>query len=156
MLRYSLAVSLLLSLPSLGFAQNGATALPIEGVWRIADRINPDPHMNGPATGPSLAVFTKKHYSILAMHNGQPKVAPFKTPGKPTDAEKIARYEYWDFVVATAGTYEVKGTTLIRHPSVAKDEPGTGATSSDELKFEGNNTMWHISKQRSVKYVRLE
>jgi hypothetical protein len=64
-----------------------------------------------------------------------------------TDAEKIARYEQWNPFIANAGTYEVKGTTLVRRPRVAKNETVMARNSSleNEFKLEGN-TLWAITK----------
>ena len=47
-----------------------------------------------------MIIDTKRHYSVLAQDGDgrqQPREVPppFKTPGKPTDAEKIALYEHW-------------------------------------------------------------
>ena len=167
MLRRTLVAGLLFCLPSVGFAQRGSATPSIEGVWKIAERTDSAaPQLNGTATQPSLMLFTKTHYSVLSVQSLQPrpKVEPIKTAGKPTTGEKLARYEHWNLFVANAGTYEIKGTTLIRHQLVGITEsvagPAAGFTTS-ELKFEGNNTMWHITKlqpsgERRVKYVRVE
>jgi hypothetical protein len=116
----------------------------------------------------SVVIYTKNHYSIVEMNNPRqlPSPAPPKVAGKLTDAEKVARYEDWLAVTANSGTYEIKGTTLIRRPLVNKASPPPGAKTYEdavrELKFEGNSKMLQIAKSADGKtmttrtYTRLE
>jgi hypothetical protein len=102
--------------------------------------------------------------SCLQLNQPRAAVAPAKDPRNLTDAEKIARYEQWGPFIATAGTYEVKGSTLTLHAMVAKsvDVMTTGATQTWELKLEGANTFWLIppadraTTSPQVKLTRLE
>ena len=60
------------------------------------------------------------------------------SPGKLTDAEKLARFDAFDPFTANSGTYQVSGGTLTTHALVAKN-PGTmGTTQTREFKIEGN------------------
>jgi hypothetical protein len=125
---------------------------------------NPSSDMNPPA---NVIIYTKRHYSMMVLNTLRgPAPAPAKVANKLTDAEKIARYDDWLPITANSGTYEIKGTTLIRRPILAKGSPATGTITADavrELKFEGNNTMVQIVKSADGKtetarrtYARLE
>jgi hypothetical protein len=61
-----------------------------------------------------------------------------KDPEKLTDAEKIARYDEWAPFAASAGTYEVRGNTLVTHNVVAKMVRGMTLTEQATIKFEGD------------------
>lgn len=148
MLSRALPIMLLLSIPTLGFGQARAVAPSIVGVWTLAETVWPPGAIGVTNTNPqpSLYIFTNKHYSVLSVNSTQPrpKFGPLKTPSKPTDAEKIARYEQWDPFTANAGTYEIKGTTLTRRHLVAmRDDVMSGPPNVAEFKLEGD-TLWLI------------
>ena len=155
------------SAASVGFSQAKPSATPsIEGVWRKTSEVTTgaNPSSN-PKVPSSVVIYTKNHYSIVEMNNPRqgPAPAPPKVAGKLTDAEKVARYEDWLPVTANSGTYQIKGTTLTRHPLVEKGSPAPGAADAvRELKFEGNNKMLQIAKSVDGKstttrtYTRLE
>ena len=48
-----------------------------------------------------------------------------KNPDSLADGEKLAKYAEWEAVTGQAGTFDVKGTTLTRHPTVAKNVSGS-------------------------------
>jgi hypothetical protein len=142
------------------------TKSPVEGVWKIVDvvRTGPNPfHVSNPQ--PSLVIFTRGgHYSwVNVMGNtARPTVDPPKDPGNLTDAEKIARYEQWRPFAANAGTYEIKGSTLIRRPIVAKNVNLMTRESRLEFKLEGRNTLWLIplpdetATEPTIKLTRVD
>ncbi|HVH26077.1 MAG TPA: hypothetical protein VM818_04935 [Vicinamibacterales bacterium] len=146
-----------------------SAAATIQGVWKTTSAIttgaNPTTDTDIPA---SIVIYTRNHFSIVEMNNGrqQPAPAPPKDPAKLTDAEKLARYEDWLAVTANSGTYEIKGTTLIRRQLVAKGSPAAGQKTYEdavrELRFEGNDKMFQTVKAADGKsvttrtYVRLE
>ena len=80
-----------------------------------------------------------------------------------SDAEKIAFYEQWRAFAANAGTYEIKGSTITRRPSVAKN---VGVMTRQEpliseFKMEGPNTLWILPpaerpNDAKVKWTRVE
>jgi CHAT domain-containing protein/tetratricopeptide (TPR) repeat protein len=133
-------------------SQSGsATAQSIEGVWKGVSVVVTGP--NGytiPNRLPMMIIYTKRHYSVLAQDGDgrqQPRQVPppLRTPGKPTDAEKIALYELWAPVVADAGTYEVRGSTLIQRQIVSK--AGTPIERTREVTIEdGGQTLVEITK----------
>jgi hypothetical protein len=143
---------------------------PVEGVWKIIEVVAPssNPAEKGATTTdsnpqPSLVIFTRGYFSQLSVMGGQPRpaVEPAKDPQNLTDAEKIARFEQWRPFSATAGTYEIKGTTLSMRVMVAKSvQVMTSQTPLEwTLKLEGTNTLWLIGKSATeprFKLTRLE
>ena len=157
--------------PSQPDAARSQTKSPVEGVWRIAEVVLPGatPAEKGTTITnpqPGLIIFTRGHYSQLAVRGQQPRAAaaPAKDPENLTDAEKVARFEEWRPFTANAGTYEVKGSTIIRRATVAKSvEVMTGATPvTSEFKLEGANTLWltptgeRAATDPRVKLTRVE
>jgi hypothetical protein len=127
-------------------------ASPIEGVWRITERITPpgNPQAQGVTVTqtnpqPGLIIFTRGYYSEMYVTGGQPRpaVAPASDALNLTDAEKIARYDQWRPFTANAGTYEINGSMLIKHPIVAKTvDVMTSGARPLEFRLEGKNTLW--------------
>ena len=150
MLNRALLVTLLVSVPTLGLAQGGATGPSVDGVWKVAEIVTTgaDAATNA-SPQPSLIIFARGHYSYLSVDGTAPRptFADPKDPDKLTDAEKIARYEQWRSFTAQAGTYQIKGTTMTRRPLVAKNLAvmTTNPPIVQEFKLEGN-TFWLIRK----------
>jgi len=125
----------------------------LEGVWKVVEvtvpSANPansamrDTTISNPQ--PALVIFTKGYYSVLGVQTSQPRVAsePPKDPNNLTDAEKIARFTEWSPFVANSGTYEIKGSTVIRHQIVSKsaDVMNRQTPLTDEFKLEDANTL---------------
>jgi hypothetical protein len=106
------------------------------------------------------------HYSYISIGGTTPRetLPAAADPEQLTDAEKIARYEHWGPVTANAGTYEVQGTTIVRHPSVAKNQAYMTPETSVSQEFElAGDTLWLISRSAAdqpasetrVKLVRV-
>ena len=95
---------------------------------------------------PSVVIFTKGYYTYLSQWNtAAAEVSPAEDP-KLTDAEKLARYEQWSPFTANSGTFELKGVTLTRRPTVAKnDAVMTGAPVTTDVQMEGDS-IWLITK----------
>ncbi len=142
------------------FAQTGRAAPSLEGIWKVTKVVkagvaNTDPQ-------PGLMIFSRGYYSttrVLSNEARQQAPAP-KDPEKLTDAEKIARYEEWALYAASAGTYEVKGDTLITHNVVAKMVRGMTLTEQAEIKFEGDTFVarpkpGQPNSDRQTTYTRL-
>ena len=157
--------------PSQPAADRGQTKTPVEGVWRIAEVVIPGatPAEKGTtitSPQPSLIIFTRGHYSQLSVRGREARAAAAapKDPQNLTDAEKLARFEEWRQFVANAGTYEVKGSTIVRRATVAKSvEVMTSATPvTSEFKLEGADTLWLIptgeraATDARVKLTRVE
>lgn len=89
----------------------------IEGAWQIQSIATKDG--SGPAIEdplPNLFLFTAGHYSMVWMP-GTESQRVYEERWKPTDAEKLARY---DAIVVNSGTYEISDSTLTTHPIVAR------------------------------------
>src|SRR5215831_3691189 len=105
------------------FAQNKNQ---LEGVWKVVEVIVPSTVTGKDTTistpQPGILIFTKGYYSVIVVQRAEPRTAPVppKDPQNLTDAEKIARFTEWSPFVANSGTYEIKGSTIQRHPIVAK------------------------------------
>ena len=141
----------------------------IQGVWRVAEVevIGGNTPRTVATPQPGLYIFTKGHYSILQINSDKPRTVippPAAGAAPPTDAQKVALYDHWAPFVANAGTYTVKGTTIMTKPLVAKSEgvmQGQGQTR--EFKLEGQ-TLWLIAKpaagqpgvETRTKLTRLE
>jgi hypothetical protein len=167
---FLIVMAIVTAVTSVGLSQGKpSAAATIQGVWKTTSAVttgaNPTTDTDIPA---SIVIYTRNHFSIVEMNNArqQPAPAPPKDPAKLTDAEKLARYEDWLAVTANSGTYEIKGTTLIRRQLVAKGSPAPGQKTYEdavrELRFEGNDKMFQTAKAADGKsvttrtYVRLE
>jgi hypothetical protein len=122
------------------FAQAAPTAKSFEGVWKITKVVDAGGTDTNPQ--PSLQIFSRGYFSVIRINGSgarQPSPAP-KDPSQLTDEEKIARYAEWAPYGASAGTYEVRGNTLITHAIIAKNVEAmtVGATEEATFKFEGN------------------
>lgn len=144
MTRRAVAFTLFILLPGIAIAEQGA-ASPIDGVWRIAEVINTGANTTNKAPQPSLLIFARGHYSWLHLTGETPRKqrANAATPGKLTDAEKIAAYDEWAPLTANSGTFEVKGSTLSRRLLVAKNVGAMSATAPQEQQFKlEGDTLW--------------
>jgi hypothetical protein len=95
----------------------------IQGVWRIAERTTTGPSgTTNKNPQPGLYIFTGRHYSLMSITGDKPRsvlpVAPANS--KLTDADMLAIYRDWQPVTANSGTYEMKGSTIVLRPIVAK------------------------------------
>lgn len=121
------------------------TAAAVEGVWKTTNVVvtgaNP---LTITSPQPSLFIFARGHYVNVADTSRTPRTAPaaFADPANPTDAEKLAKYQEWAPLNAQGGTYEVKGTTLTRHPIVAKNLAAlTPADQVAEIELKGSTLV---------------
>jgi hypothetical protein len=168
MKRFVLSIIFCVLSASAAFAQ---TKTPVEGVWKVAEVVRPSstPAEKGTTNSnpqPGLIIFTRGYYSQVMVTGAQPRatVEPAKDPQNLTDAEKIARYDQWNQFTANSGTYEIKGSTIIRRVIVAKNvSVMTSQTPNiQEFKLEGPNTLWltptgdQAATQPRVKLTRVE
>jgi hypothetical protein len=120
--------------------QTGLTAEAIEGVWKVTKVVQAGVVNTNPQ--PGLLIFTRGYYSTTRVTAGEARKqspAP-KDPAHLTDAEKIAFYNEWAGYGASAGTYEVKGNTIINHNILAKMVRGMTLTEEAIiLNFDGNS-----------------
>ena len=85
------------------------------GAWQVTEirRQNVDGSVTDEPF-PNLFIFTSRHYSMVWVLGPS---QPFAERWRPTDAEKIDRF---DSMIVNAGTYEIDGVTLTAHPMVAR------------------------------------
>jgi hypothetical protein len=159
---FAAALLITISLVSTAFAQRaGLTAESLEGVWKVtkvfqAGVVNDNPQ-------PGLLIFARGYYSatrVTASEARKQSPAP-KDPAHPTDAEKIAFYNEWVGYAASAGTYEVKGNTIISHNIMAKMVRGMTLTEEAIiLNFDGNSFVakpksGNLNSDRQTTYTRV-
>jgi hypothetical protein len=115
------------------------TAKALEGVWKVTKVVRTGFNAGTDANPqPSLQIFYRGHYSLVRDNAPDPrKAADPKDPAKLTDAEKLAKYEEWAPFAASAGTYEIKGDTIVTHNLIAKQVKGVGLTEEATIRFEG-------------------
>jgi hypothetical protein len=121
LLATAVASSMLLSQPSAKTSDEPVRSL--EGVWRIVEVTYTDaaqPPLRNPE--PSQIIYTKSHYSFIGINQPRTPLERPVSPGKLTDAEKIARYEHWFRVTAHSGTYEFKDGVVRTRAVVAKND----------------------------------
>lgn len=106
----------------------------LKGAWRVTSVTSADGKVNS-SPEPGLYIFTDRHYGIQFVNAPRPASAGQSTP----DKERLAAY---DAFTANTGTYEVKGSTLMTRPIVAKN-PGvmTGPGQQSTIKFEGSSVL---------------
>ena len=156
------AILLTVSLGSTAFAQQaGLTAQAIEGVWRVSKVVQAGVVDASPQ--PGLLIFTRGYYSttrVTASEARKQSPAP-KDPAHLTDAEKIAFYNEWVGYAASAGTYEIKGNTIINHNILAKMVRGMTLTEEAIiLNFDGNSfvatpKLGNPNSDRQTTYTRV-
>lgn len=122
------ATFILAFLPQTISAQRALTARYFEGVWRVSKVVSAGVSDTTPQ--PALAIFSRGYYSVTRVTSNEPRrpSPPPANPAQLTDAEKIARYDEWAPFIASAGTYEVRGDTLVTHNIVAKNARGMTLT----------------------------
>ena len=138
-------------------ATKGPPSASVEGVWKIAKVVTTGANAATIASPqPSLIIFHRGYYGYVSSGD-KPRAASAtpKDPDKLTDGEKLSRYEEWEPLTGQAGAYEVKGTTLIRHPIVAKNVSvmTTDGPIMQELKLSGDSLVL-ISKSAAGRPAR--
>jgi hypothetical protein len=111
----------------------------LQGVWKTTELSMSGPNaFKNSNPQPDLWIFAKTHYCSAAITSEKPR--PNQPVEKATDAQKLA---IWDAFDADAGTYEVKGTTLIMQAVVAKDpeDMQPGKPHIFDFKIEGNTLL---------------
>jgi hypothetical protein len=137
----------------------------IVGVWQPVTFITAPDARPGAAhplmtdVGITLEIFTKSYYSHVAQATSTPR--PPVPDSNVTLADVMAE---WSPFSAQAGTYAIRGDTLIRHPIVAKNPKGMTPYDHQtfvRLRIQGD-TMWQTSiggslgRGQTIRYVRLE
>jgi hypothetical protein len=134
----SFALIALFALSCPGFAQPALTAKSLEGVWKVTKIVKAGVADTNPQ--PALLIMTRGYFSATRVNAARKQAPPPKDAANLTDAEKIALYNEWTGFGASAGTYELKGNTVISHNMVAKMAKGMTVTEEALIeKFDGNS-----------------
>jgi hypothetical protein len=145
----ALAVLATATLGSAASAEGNPTAKSFEGVWRIAKVVRTGANAGTEShPQPGLEIFYRGYFTLVRDNSTEAR-NPSPPPADPstlTDAEKIARYNEWAPFGAAAGTYEVKGDTIVTHNIVAKQAGGMTLTEEATFKFEGPDTFVATAK----------
>ena len=137
---------------------------PLEGVWKVLEVSS---RVRGAdwtvATPPYLSVyiFTPRHYSYMFAPGAGPRRLFAGDPNRPSEAEKVAAY---DSIVASSGTYILKGRTLIMTASLHKNpNEMTGESLTYSVEFERNSLRMTVAnppfapgRERRTLLTRIE
>ena len=139
-----------------------AQADKLVGVWKLIEVQYPEFPGAGPnplsATKPqpSIAVFTKKHFSMTLITGKEPRLDTLKDPTKEQLVELFRTFS------GTAGTYEVEGSTLTMHITVSWVPNYMNKPAPQEFRFEGDNLVLTTASKDpktlpiTMKFTRLE
>lgn len=111
----------------------------LEGVWKVIhirsvwggnENVNAAPQ-------PGLAIFTKRHYSMVWIPTAQSR-KPSAKRWFPTDGEKIHDF---NTVIVNSGTYGLKDSILTTYPVVAKTPEFMGGWAAFNCRVSGDS-LW--------------
>ena len=114
----------------------------LQGVWESVEVTTTGPNAATYPAQPGLFIFTGNHHSQTTVNGNAPRK-------RPADQAKATADELRELLrfTANAGTYEIKGGDLLRHPAVALSAlnmaPGVTVTSSYNLE---GDTLWMTLK----------
>ncbi len=137
---------------------------PLEGVWKVLEVSSRMPGADWTVATPpysSVYIFTPKHYSYMFAPGAGPRRLFAGDPNRPSEAEKVAAY---DSIVASSGTYILKGTTLIMTASLHKNpNEMTGESLTYSVEIESKRLRMTVAsppfapgRERSTLLMRVE
>lgn len=105
----------------------------LEGVWAVQEVSYPTPPTNNPINNPTGFVFFSGQYfsSIILRNSDRPGFAQ----GGAATATADQLRAVWGPLQATAGTFEVAGSTLTMRPTVSRNPVLMGSGSVLEYSF---------------------
>ncbi len=140
--------------------QSAAAQGKLEGAWKVTEITLTGPNaLTNTAPQPGIWMFAKKHCSSVGISGAKPQ--PDLPQKDATDAQKVAT---WTPLIANAGTYEIKGTTITIHPIVGKNPFPPGAFTTFDYRIEGNTLTvtlkttsdGPVANPYTLKLVRVE
>jgi hypothetical protein len=140
-------------------------AASIEVVWRTQRVVVTGAHLEDlTSPQPGIYIFTRGYFSEATDNTSHtPRMATaVADPNHLTDAEKLAKFKEWRPFAAVAGTYELKGRTLVRHPMVAKNAAMATADQTDDIELRGDTLVirgkfpGQPNRERTLTLTRLE
>lgn len=141
----------LLALPS-ALAQ----ADKLIGVWKLIEVQYPVPSMTKTKPQPSIAIFTKKHFSMTMITGDEPR------PVLPKDATEEQLRKALATFTSAAGTYEVEDSILTLNLNVSWASNLMNKPAPQEFRFEGDNLVLTTAPEDpkmlpiTMKFTRLE
>ena len=135
----------------------------IEGVWRAAQVTITGPGARTIApVQPNLAIITAKHYSRVEIHSDGAR--PNVVDAAKATAEELR--QAWGPVIAEAGSYEARGSTLTMRPLVSKNPAAmaSGVSLTYSYRLVGD-TLWltpqtdlrgAVTNPPTIKLTRIE
>ena len=106
------------------------------GVWKVTEIKLPEvPEANREGNtitnpGPSIIIFTEKYHSMIGFRNKLP-------PDITRENMSVARQGF----LASAGTYEINGQTIMFYVTVAADPTNIGSSFNTDFSFEGETLV---------------
>ena len=122
-------LSAILSVVPASAQTNAERTRMLEGAWRFVETTNPRT-LAVIDNQPGYRLFVNGHFAWVRVNGLRPRPQPTST-----STTNLLRTVYVDGFLAQAGTYEVRGDTMISHPIVHRD-PAAMA--------EGNYQVWLI------------
>ena len=137
---------------------------PLEGVWKVLEvssRVRGADWTGATSPYVSVYIFTPRHYSYMYAPGAGPRRLFAGDPNRPSEAEKVAAY---DSIVASSGTYILKGTTLIMTASLHKNpNEMTGESLTYSVEFESKRLRMTVAnppfapgRERRTLLTRIE
>ena len=126
------------------YASAAQAATKLDGVWTITKVVTTGASAGTSTAQPSVIIFDNGYYAYVSGGSMPRQTAPApKNADMLTDSEKLAKYAEWEAVTGQAGTFDVKGTTITRHPTVAKNVSvmTTDGPITQEFKLNGNSLL---------------
>ena len=161
-------VGIVAAATTVGFSQAKPSATPsIEGAWKRTSVVVTGANPSNTPQQPNIYIYGKKYYAHVIENEPRKPLPPPKDPNKLTDAEKIAAYEAWAPLNTHAGTYEIKGTTIIHHqivskaPTPAAGRPPEGGPLLTDARIQANTIVRTVKSAdgksvTTTTYTRLE
>src|SRR5260221_9593113 len=125
-------------------AAQAATKGHLDGVWTITKVVTTGASAGTTTAQASVIIFDNGYYAYVSGGSKPRQAAPApKNADMLTDTEKLAKDAEWEAVTGQAGTFDVKGTMITRHPTVAKNVSvmTTDGPITQEFKLSGDSLL---------------
>jgi hypothetical protein len=125
-------------------AAQAATKGQLDGVWTITKVVTTGASAATTTAQPSVIIFDGGYYAYVSGGSEPRHAAALpQNPDMLTGAEKLAKYAEWEAVTGQAGRFDIKGTTITRHPTVAKNVSvmTTDGAITQEFKLSGDSLL---------------
>ena len=141
------ALAVVIFMPLTAQAQSSA----LRGAWKVTEvsLTSPDTSWTNTDPRPWLLMFGEHYYSIMGSRGSGSRE---RLSDEPSDAERL---EAWGPFRASAGTYEVTGSTVTFQVIVAKNPNNEGSrTWTNTYRIEGD-TLWTTFETATGAEIRV-